>query len=261
VSPTAAGYLTPWVGAATGLAAADFSAGLTYAWKKEKVAGVAKVAAGAALAPQVETFKGSAAATELALRKGNDEKNLDTLGGVVGRTTVGMLGTLSGGFMATRAKPTPAEVPMPTGAQLEAIGESAVAAINEARGGLLGTLAGRARQQAGFSESGTPIILDECLAGTNVAEQLRERGFNVRDVGEIFGSWGMPDSEILEAAKTMGARVLTADRGQNRGGGFGTDAIQVDGRVGHHVDTIARILSNSEGVAPAQPKGQGSGSQ
>jgi hypothetical protein len=105
-------------------------------------------------------------------------------------------------------------------------------------------LRARALQKAGFSDRGVPVILDENLAGRGVVEALRGQGFNVRSVEEIFGL-GTKDPVIREFAESVGARVLTADRGHQVGEGFGQAAIQVNGRVGSDVPTLTRILSDA----------------
>ena len=99
-----------------------------------------------------------------------------------------------------------------------------------------------ARKKAGFSDSGTPIILDTNLQAKGLADALRAKGFNVRSVSEIFGK-DVGDSGINKLANTLGARVLTRDRGRQIGEGFGSNAIQVDSRV-RSVDDIARILGD-----------------
>jgi len=76
------------------------------------------------------------------------------------------------------------------------------------------------RRQAGFADEGVPIILDENLAGRGVAQALRDRGFNVRDVREVFGRGGIADSDILSLADTLNGRVLKLDRGRRLQGGF-----------------------------------------
>ena len=97
----------------------------------------------------------------------------------------------------------------------------------------------RARQLAGFADEGTPVILDENIAGRGVAEALRGRGFNVRSVQEAFGRGGIADADITQLAETVGGRVLT----QNVRDFPSAVRIGVDARVGTHVDTLARILS------------------
>jgi RHS repeat-associated protein len=110
------------------------------------------------------------------------------------------------------------------------------------RAGLLGILRARVAQLAGFSPEGTPVILDENIAGRGVADALRGRGYNVRSVQEIFGKGGVKDPVINQLAETIRGRVLTADRGRQIGQGFGRNAIQVDSRVGTSVDALSRIL-------------------
>ncbi len=73
---------------------------------------------------------------------------------------------------------------------------------------LLKTLRARARRQAGFAEDGVPIILDENLQA-RAAQALRDRGFNVRSVEEVFGRFGVKDPDIIKTAEQIGAKVLT----------------------------------------------------
>jgi RHS repeat-associated protein len=108
---------------------------------------------------------------------------------------------------------------------------------------LVEVLRARTAQLAGFSQEGTPVILDENIAGRGVADALRGRGFNVRSVMEIFGKGGIKDPVINRFAETIRGRVLTADRGRQIGEGFGSNAIQVDARVGTNIDALARILA------------------
>jgi hypothetical protein len=105
-------------------------------------------------------------------------------------------------------------------------------------------LRARALQQAGFSTRGAPLILDENLAGRGVADALRAQGYNVRSTIEIFGA-GAKDPAIRSLAETIGARVITADRGRQIGQGFGDLAIQVPGQVGHDVNSIVRLLGEA----------------
>lgn len=91
------------------------------------------------------------------------------------------------------------------------------------------------------------MILDENITGRGVAEGLRERGFNIRSVEEIFGERGIKDPQINDVAETTGAKVLTQDRGRQIGEGFGKNAIQVDARIGTDVDALARFME-SKGV-------------
>lgn len=121
------------------------------------------------------------------------------------------------------------------------LGARAVAEATAARTGLFGTLAARLRQLAGFADRGTPVILDENIAGRGVAEALRARGFNVRDVFEIYGRGGVSDAQISQLAESIGGRVLT----QNVRDFSAAVRIGVDARVGTHVDTLARVLSDA----------------
>jgi hypothetical protein len=95
------------------------------------------------------------------------------------------------------------------------------------------------------SNKGVPIILDENLSAKGLAEALRAQGYNVRTVVEIFGQSGIKDPVIRQFAESVGARVLTADRGRQIGEGFGQLAINVSGRVGTSADSIARILADA----------------
>ena len=119
------------------------------------------------------------------------------------------------------------------------------AATLAARKELLQILRAQALKKAGFAEKGIPIILDENIMGRGVAEALRSQGYNVRSIVEIFGKGGIKDPVIREFAESVGARVLTADRGRQLGEGFGKLAIPVDARIGTDVNTLSRILSQS----------------
>ena len=74
--------------------------------------------------------------------------------------------------------------------------------------------------------------------------QLRQAGYNVRDVREIFGSGGIPDEQINQLAETIGAKVLTSDRGRQITGGFFKNAIQVDQRA-TSVESLKKYLDTA----------------
>ncbi len=95
--------------------------------------------------------------------------------------------------------------------EAEASELAALARLEQAasRNSIVGTLAARVRQVAGFADEGLPIILDENVMRTGLAQELRNAGYNVRDVVEIFGRHGVPDSEIIQVANAVGGRVLT----------------------------------------------------
>ena len=107
---------------------------------------------------------------------------------------------------------------------------------------LTGTLRKVLRGKAGFADEGLPIILDENLAGRGVAQALRDKGLNVRDIREIFGQGNVRDSDILSVAETLDARVLTLDRGRQMDGGFFGRAIPADARA-TSPESLFRILS------------------
>ncbi len=109
-------------------------------------------------------------------------------------------------------------------------------------GSLVNTTRAILRKKAGFSDSGTPIILDTNLEAKGLVDILRVNGFNVRSVSEIFGK-DVGDSAINQLANKIGAKVLTRDRGRQIGQGFGNNAIQVDSRV-RNFDDILRILKS-----------------
>lgn len=110
---------------------------------------------------------------------------------------------------------------------------------------MAGALSRLSLQKAGFSGKGVPIILDENLAARGMADALRAQGYNVRSVAEVFGQNGVKDPAIRQFAESVGARVLTADRGRQIGEGFGRLAIQVPGRVGTNAEAVARLLSEA----------------
>jgi hypothetical protein len=131
------------------------------------------------------------------------------------------------------------------GGSLFGRGAAAVTAASGAigRAELLALLRARALQQAGFSGSGTPLILDTNLAARGVVEALRARGLNVRSVAEIFGK-DPKDAAIRKFAEAVGGRVVSADRGRDllRGGGVGADRIQIPGRIRPTADSIERLI-------------------
>jgi hypothetical protein len=98
-----------------------------------------------------------------------------------------------------------------------------------------------ARKKAGFKDRGIPIILDSNMESKALATHLRNKGHNVRTITEIFGK-DPGDMQINMLASKIGAKVLTKDRGRQIDGGFGRNAIQVDGRI-RDFNTIERILN------------------
>jgi hypothetical protein len=94
-------------------------------------------------------------------------------------------------------------------------------------------------KKAGFSGSGQKIIVDENLP-PSWAEALRARGYDARSIAELKMQ-GASDAQINQIADQVGARVLTRDRGRQIDGGFGPNAIQVDGRI-NSMDSILRLL-------------------
>jgi len=97
------------------------------------------------------------------------------------------------------------------------------------------------RQKAGFSNNGTPIILDKNLERSGLANSLRAKGFNVRSVTEICGKVDPGDPAIDRLANQLGGRVLTQDRGRQIGEGFGSNAILVNARA-NGLESILRLL-------------------
>jgi RHS repeat-associated protein len=79
----------------------------------------------------------------------------------------------------------------------------------KARASLLSILRTRIRQLAGFSNTGTPLILDENVMNRGLAEGLRARGYDVRSVVEVFGKTGVDDETIRSVANSVGGRVIT----------------------------------------------------
>jgi RHS repeat-associated protein len=129
---------------------------------------------------------------------------------------------------------------------LRAAGRAAEAAKTAERLSILQALRARALQLAGFARDGAPVILDENIEATGAATALRQAGFNVRGISEIFGRGGVSDPEIMKLAETIGARVLTSDRGRDLAGGFGARAIKVDQRA-ISPSSLARLLK-AEGL-------------
>jgi Domain of unknown function (DUF5615) len=227
-------------GLAAGPAAAvsyEISAGV----KKGGVLGGAVAAGKVVVAAHTGAFSEAAtvahAGTQLALRKGNDIANLETLSTSIMRNSVNLGSAGIAGELAALEKTATAGLE----------GPAATEGVLPARSALVDVFRARARQLSGFSESGSPVILDENISGRGVAEGLRGRGFNVRSVQEIFGEPGIKDPQINDVAEATGAKVLTQDRGRQIGEGFGKNAIQVDARVGADVDALARYME-SKGV-------------
>jgi RHS repeat-associated protein len=111
------------------------------------------------------------------------------------------------------------------------------------RATILALLRARALQLAGFSGSSTPLILDTNLAARGVVETLRQRGFNIRTVAEIFGK-DPGDPAIRKFAETVGARAVSKDRARNKllGGGVGDNRIKIPGRLQPNADDIERLI-------------------
>ncbi len=99
------------------------------------------------------------------------------------------------------------------------------------------------QQKAGFNQSGVPIILDVNLSAKGMADALRNQGYNVRTVQEIFGTGRTPDAHILELARAIDGRVLTRDVGRQLDGGFFEKSIVVDSRVRTSAG-VSRILED-----------------
>ncbi|WP_158625656.1 DUF5615 family PIN-like protein [Corallococcus carmarthensis] len=135
------------------------------------------------------------------------------------------------------------------GAELAADVVLVAAEVGPARQAIASLLQQRTRQLAGFAGDGVPVILDENLSRRGAAEALRDAGYNVRSVREIFGRGDVPDSEILRFAEGADARVLTMDRGRQLDGGFFQRAIQVDGRATGN-SSLLKVLEDALGVSP-----------
>ena len=114
---------------------------------------------------------------------------------------------------------------------------------------ILRLLRSRVRQIAGFADEGVPIIVDHNLKGQAAA--LRARGFNAREVEELFGNQSLastPDSTIQALAQAVGAKILTKDRSGNllQGGGFSDQSrVIVVPRRANSTDTIAPCSSRA----------------
>ena len=89
------------------------------------------------------------------------------------------------------------------------------------------------------------------MSRTGLAEELRAAGYNVRSVREIFGreAIGLPDPEINSGAEQIDSRVLTHDKGEKLGTGFGQRAIRLDDRASS-TPSILRLLKSELGDAP-----------
>jgi hypothetical protein len=126
---------------------------------------------------------------------------------------------------------------------------------NDCREQVIALLKARVKQLAGFKTEGTPIIVDPSTgipAATIV--QLRQQGYNIRSVQEIFGSaaTGLLDQEINTVAKQIGARVLASDRGRVLGEGFPELGITIRQAL-REPGTIDRILRDA-GITPGAPR-------
>jgi hypothetical protein len=111
--------------------------------------------------------------------------------------------------------------------------------------------ASRLRWALGFSQEGRPIILDDNLSRTGLADELRAAGYNVRTVKEIFGreAHGLDDPPINSVAEQIDGLVVTGDRGRDPGGGFGQRAVQIDQRA-LSAPSIIRALRSKMGETP-----------
>jgi hypothetical protein len=98
-------------------------------------------------------------------------------------------------------------------------------------------------RSAGFADDGARIIIDSNVARSGLAEALRQRGYNVRTVQEIFGA-DPGDRVIREVAERLGARVLSNDRGRILGEGFPNIGIFVPQGL-RNPDTYARIIDTA----------------
>lgn len=117
--------------------------------------------------------------------------------------------------------------------------ELAAAAAARGPADLAGGMRALLAERAGFTGTGTRIIVDENLPGS-WAEVLRKAGYDARSVSEM-GLRGASDSQVGQLADQVGARVLTRDVGHDIGGGFGSKGIVIDSRV-QSIDTILRML-------------------
>jgi hypothetical protein len=97
----------------------------------------------------------------------------------------------------------------------------------------------RLAQQGGFSGNGVKIIIDENLP-QGWAQELRAAGYDARSISELE-MMGASDVEINQLATQLGAKVVTRDRGRQMDGGFGSNAIVIDGRVSS-IESVKRIL-------------------
>ena len=105
------------------------------------------------------------------------------------------------------------------------------------------------RRVARCSEStyiGEPFIVDQNLEIDipGVAQQLRACGFNARGVQELFpGRARVGGDDIRILSSGLAARVLSKDRSRDllRGGGVGTDRIEVATRISS-VESLETIL-------------------
>jgi hypothetical protein len=122
------------------------------------------------------------------------------------------------------------------------------AEIAAAEVGLAYQMRAVAMKQAGFAADRMPLVLDEGFS--HLASGLRGLGFNVRSFTEVFGEGarGTKDADILKFAEQIGAKVISADRGRDVGGGFGKNVIRMPGN-GVSVETASRLIERAAPTA------------
>lgn len=103
-----------------------------------------------------------------------------------------------------------------------------------------------------FANNGKPkVIVDASMESKALVEALRKAGYDAVTVTDLFGtSARVGDDAIRVAADSVGAKVLTRDRGRNMldGGGF-PNGIVVPNRI-QSPSEIIRFVDNSKGCKP-----------
>jgi hypothetical protein len=94
-------------------------------------------------------------------------------------------------------------------------------------------------KKAGFSGTGTKLVVDENV-DPDVAGYLRAHGYDAVSIRQMgLAGVGTRDDVINQLAQQLGAKVVTYDRGrQIVSGGFGSNAIQIP----YQITTPAGIL-------------------
>ena len=113
------------------------------------------------------------------------------------------------------------------------------AGSDDASSQLAGAVRDLLAKRAGFSGTGSRLIVDENLPSA-WASGLRDAGYDARSVAEM-GLRGASDQQLNQLADQLGARVLTRDVGHDLFGGFGSNSIILDSRI-RSLETVLRLM-------------------